>query len=81
MEVKPDNPKVMVHRSYKSKEKQNEVNQIKEFVSSGWSQFKACITIKIPYLYYCHWKNLIKKVDGINNSNVFVPYNTKDSSL
>ena len=41
---------------------------------------KACITVGIPCLYYRRWNNLIQKLDDINDSNKFVPYNTKGPS-
>jgi hypothetical protein len=80
MGVNPDNPKVMIRRSYKIRKKRKLVNQITELVSPGRSWLKACVTVVIPYLYYRRWNNLIKKVDSINESNEFVPYNTKGSS-
>jgi hypothetical protein len=69
--------KVTFSRSLEFKEKWNTVHQIDELVSSGLSRRNAGLTVMIPYLYYCHWKKLLVKVDGLNESNPFVPYNTK----
>jgi hypothetical protein len=68
--------KVKIWRSFEIKEKRIVVSQIDELVSSEWSRPKACALMGIPYMYFCHWNKLLVKIDGLNQSNEFVPYNT-----
>ena len=68
--------KVKIRRSFEIKEKRIVVSRIDELVSSGWSRRKACASMGIPYMYFCRWKKLLAKIDGLNQSNEFVPYNT-----
>jgi len=62
-------------KSYKMKEKRNVVQQIHELIVCGISGHKACLYVGIPLLYYSCWKKLIQKVDALNASTEFMPYN------
>jgi len=80
MDESPVAPKLTIRRSFEIKEKRNAVAMIYELVSSGCSQHKGCTAGGIPYLYYCCWKKLIKKVDNINDGKKFLSFNTKGTS-
>ncbi len=61
--------------AYEIKDKRNVVQQVDELVSTRFTCCKAYLSLGIPLLYYSHWKKLIEKVDAINSSTGFVPYN------
>jgi len=58
--------KVKIRRSFEIKEKRIVVSRINKLMSSGWSRCKACASMGIPYMYFCHWKKLLAKIDGLN---------------
>ena len=80
MDESPVSTKVIIRKSYDIKEKQNAVALIEELVSIGNSQFKACASAGISYLYYHRWKKLINKVNGINDEKKFMSFNSKGTS-
>ena len=67
-------------RSYTIKEKRELVQAISALASNGVSIRQACPLFGVPHQYYYRFKKVVKVVDDLEASGVFVPYRTNGTA-
>ena len=67
-------------RSYPIKEKRDFIHAIDTIVTTGVSCRVACSRVGLSHTYYTRFKKAIAKVEGLEKSDVYVPYKTNGSA-
>jgi hypothetical protein len=67
-------------RSFYLKEKRDAVHSINFIIERGYSKTMSCCSVRIPILYYQHWRKTLKEVAQVEEMDAFVPFNTTGSA-
>ena len=78
-EGRKDDPRF--RKSYSIKEKRELVQSVQFLMSArNVTVRQACLLIGVSPMYYTRFKRIIKKIDDIENGEVFIPYKTNGSA-
>ena len=67
-------------KSFSIKEKREYVHAVDILVEKDISHRKACSILGLHPIYYTRFKKVIARVDALENSAGFVPYNTNGTA-